>query len=78
EHVETLVELDIEYAELARHAGVPLWLRAPTVDARPAFIAALVAAVQGALASGRTVAGPGGRRPCPADRTGCPCPWEAA
>ncbi|MGE0254758.1 MAG: ferrochelatase [Alphaproteobacteria bacterium] len=78
EHVETLVELDIEYAELARHAGVPLWLRAPTVDARPLFVAALVEAVRGALAVGGAVAGPGGARSCPADRLACPCAWEAA
>lgn len=78
EHVETLVELDVEYAELARHAGVPAWFRAPTVDARPAFIAALVDVVRQALTSGEAVAAPGGRRLCPADRTQCPCAREAA
>ena len=78
EHVETLVELDVEYAELARHAGVPAWFRAPTVDARPAFIAALVGTVRQVLDSGGAVAGPGGRRLCPADRTQCPCAREAA
>jgi len=78
EHVETLVELDVEYAELARHVGVPAWFRAPTVDARPAFIAALVDVVRQALTSGEAVAAPGGRRLCPADRTQCPCAREAA
>jgi len=78
EHVETLVELDVEYAELARHAGVPAWFRAPTVDARPAFIGALAGIVRQALASGGVVAAPGGRRLCPADRTQCPCAREAA
>jgi len=31
EHSETLVELDIEYAHLAEQAGVPLYVRVPTV-----------------------------------------------
>ena len=41
EHSETLVELDIEYAHLARGAGVPHYLRAPTVGVRPQFIEGL-------------------------------------
>lgn len=41
EHSETLVELDIEYAHLARQNGVPFYIRVPTVDTHPAFIQAL-------------------------------------
>jgi ferrochelatase len=41
EHSETLVELDIEYAHLARDAGVTHYLRAPTVGVRPQFMEAL-------------------------------------
>ncbi len=41
EHSETLVELDIEYAALARQAGVPHYLRVPTVGVRPEFIEGL-------------------------------------
>jgi ferrochelatase len=41
EHSETLVELDIEYAYLAKGAGVPHYLRAPTVGVRPQFIEGL-------------------------------------
>ena len=41
EHSETLVELDIEYAKLAREAGVADYLRAPVVGTAPAFIEAL-------------------------------------
>ena len=37
EHSETLVELDIEYAKLARAAGVPDYRRAATVGADAAF-----------------------------------------
>jgi ferrochelatase len=41
EHSETLVELDIEYAKLARDSGAADYLRVPTVGTRPPFIAAL-------------------------------------
>jgi ferrochelatase len=45
EHSETLVELDIEYAELAARAGVKDYLRAATVRDHPEFIAALAGLV---------------------------------
>lgn len=41
EHSETLVELDMDYAKLARETGVVDYLRAPTVGTRAAFIDAL-------------------------------------
>jgi ferrochelatase len=41
EHSETLVELDIEYRELALKSGVPFYGRVPTVGTNPAFIRAL-------------------------------------
>ena len=41
EHVETLVELDHEYAALAAEAGATPYLRAPTPGVRAPFIAAL-------------------------------------
>jgi ferrochelatase len=46
EHSETLVELDIEYAKLAREAGVPHYLRVPTVGTHPAFIQGLAKLVR--------------------------------
>ncbi len=49
EHVETLVELDHEYAELARSAGCAPYVRVPAVGVEPAFIGALAAAVAEAL-----------------------------
>ena len=49
EHSETLVELDIEYAHLARQNGVPFYIRVPTVDTHPAFIQALAELVGEAL-----------------------------
>lgn len=49
EHVETRVELDIDYAETAAKAGCAPYLRAPTVAVRAAFIAELARAALGAL-----------------------------
>ncbi|GAA0381139.1 ferrochelatase [Brevundimonas terrae] len=41
EHIETLVELDIEYGELAHQVGCHPYLRAPAVGIDPDFIGAL-------------------------------------
>ena len=71
EHSETLVELDIEYRKVAETAGVPAYLRAPTVGTHPAFIGALADMVEAVLARGG-MASEGGGRMCPADRTACP------
>lgn len=73
EHIETLVELDIDYAHLAREHGCPAYVRVPTLGIEPAYIEALAAAVEGALdrAEGAAPAGPWR---CAAD---CPkCPWR--
>lgn len=51
EHSETLVELDIEYRELAEECGVPDYRRAATVSDDPSFIAGLAGLVRQALAS---------------------------
>jgi len=50
EHVETLVELDHEYAELAEQQGVTPYLRAPALGIIPTFIDTLAEAVTDALA----------------------------
>jgi ferrochelatase len=72
EHSETLVELDIDYAELAVASGVPRYVRAPTVGTDPAFIAGLALLVRSARsAAERTVSGRGGRV-CPAMFGDCP------
>lgn len=47
EHSETLVELDMEYRELALAAGVPEYLRVPTVAAGTGFIGGLADVVAG-------------------------------
>jgi ferrochelatase len=56
DHVETLVELDHEYAALAQQIGVPGFIRVAALGAEPTFIAGLAAAVRGALASNGAVA----------------------
>src|SRR5260370_11123260 len=42
EHSETLVELDLDYRDLAATSGVPAYYRVATVSVEPAFIGALV------------------------------------
>jgi ferrochelatase len=67
EHIETLVELDIEYGHLAGRLGVAPYLRSPTVSLSAPFIAMLSDAVVGAL--GRTGVAPYG--------PGCQASWKA-
>lgn len=69
EHVETLVELDHEYAELARSHGVAPYLRARTPGVQPAFIGALAGAVAAALP--REGVQPHGAWRCPATHGKC-------
>jgi len=61
EHSETLVELDIEYRELAHKAGVPLYECVKTVGASDEFIDGLV----------RLVKEPAAARLCPEGFIGC-------
>lgn len=73
EHSETLVELDRDYARLARESGVPAYVRVPALGDHPAFIAGLAGLVR--AATGRTNAQPcslTGGRICPSDRHACP------
>jgi ferrochelatase len=69
EHVETLVELDHEYARLAGQLGMEIYLRARTPGVAPAFIAGLADAVETA-APGVAPLGPWR---CPATHGKCPC-----
>ncbi|MCB9988076.1 MAG: ferrochelatase [Rhodospirillales bacterium] len=52
EHVETLVEIEIEYRELAREIGVPAFARVPTVGTHAAFIEGLADLVTGKAKGG--------------------------
>ena len=69
EHSETLVELDIEYAHLAKDAGVADYIRVPAVGTHRDFIAGLAGLVEKALAA--QIASCGKGRLCPADKRAC-------
>jgi protoporphyrin/coproporphyrin ferrochelatase len=71
EHVETLVELDIEYAHIARDLGLPYYLRAPALGAEPRFIDALADLVERALSAPGKVQSESGGRLCPAAHSLC-------
>ncbi len=78
EHSETLVELDIEYFDLAKDHGVPIYVRVPTVRDHGSFIAGLADLVdQALLVSGRPCSHVDGRI-CGADRVKCPHPGPVA
>ncbi|MEH6663301.1 MAG: ferrochelatase [Brevundimonas sp.] len=75
EHVETLVELDVEYGHLAEEKGVSPYLRAPAVGVAGDFIGALADAVGSAVdRTGIAPYGPG----CQGDWKACPCRGMAA
>lgn len=70
EHIETLVELDQEYGELAHEKGVTPYLRVPAVGVAEPFIQTLADAVVDSL--GRTGIEPWGPG-CQARWKACPC-----
>jgi protoporphyrin/coproporphyrin ferrochelatase len=70
EHSETLVELDLDYRDLAAQCGVPAYDRVSTVGIEPAFIAALAKLVNQAVPEPTA---------CPALAKGaCANTWAAA
>jgi len=52
DHIETLFEIDIEYAEEAHEAGIEIFKRAPSLNGSPEFQAALADIVSNHLNSG--------------------------
>ncbi len=72
EHSETLVELDVEYRELAEKMSVPGYYRVPAQNDEPGFIAALASAVTRARDRGPGVCSFAGDRVCPARHRDCP------
>jgi ferrochelatase len=68
EHVETLVELDRDYAEVAGKAGAEPYIRVPALGVQPRFIDGLARLVEQALATAGTA--PGGA-PCEAGYGRC-------
>lgn len=65
EHSETLVELDIEYRDVAEEAGVPVYERAATVRSHPAFIEGLADLVIGNIDASKSPMSALGQRHCP-------------
>ncbi len=71
EHSETLVELDIEYKELAESLGVKNYIRIPTVSIHQDFIEGLAKLVKFAENQVSPIVSPQG--PCEQKFSGCPC-----
>ncbi len=72
DHSETLVELDIEYRELAEEDGVPAYFRAPVQNSDPAFIQSLADLVRRSRNRGTGLCSFAGSRTCYKPHTDCP------
>jgi ferrochelatase len=73
EHIETLVELDEEYAEVAEEYHAPSYTRVAALGAQPDFMSALATLVAGALEGPTGLKPPGGAALCPGRYVRCPC-----
>lgn len=79
EHIETLVELDIEYKHLADKHGVKHYIRAPALGVDAGFIDTLADLVEETLAdAGQPIRSSCGGRICPANWKDCPNRRSAA
>jgi ferrochelatase len=56
DHIETLHEIDVEFAEVAAKAGVKRFVRAPSLNDEPLLTTAQAELVAAHLASGRATA----------------------
>jgi len=72
EHSETLVELDVEYGELAHKLGLPGYFRVPAQNSDPAFIEALADLVRRVREGERRLCSFAGARQCPKPYADCP------
>lgn len=70
EHVETLVEIEIEYREKAEHLGVPGFYRVPTVGTHPDFIRSLADMVLSSM-NAPDISSHVGARICPDNHSAC-------
>jgi ferrochelatase len=73
EHIETLVELDEEYAEVAKEVGLKTYVRVPALGDDEVFIESLANLVDSALKREPGLAPDGGHRICPRAWGACPC-----
>lgn len=72
EHVETLVEIEIEYGEMAHEMGVPAFARVPCVSTHPDFIEGLAQIVKEKIHC-NDIAPYGSKRLCPQNFKRCVC-----
>jgi len=72
DHIETLVELDIENAELAHEKGVPGYFRAKVPNSDSRFIAALAGLARRAVSHGDGLCSAQGGRACNIRHISCP------
>jgi len=72
EHSETLVELDIDYRNLAEGLSAPAYVRVPTVGTHPKFIEGLARLARNALEKS-SVIGPGASSTACRGQRACPC-----
>lgn len=74
EHSETLVELDIEYAKIAKELDISEYHRVPAVGTEPLFIQGLADTVRTALRRQKSLSSceRTGERLCPSDHVYCP------
>jgi ferrochelatase len=77
EHIETLVELDRDYAEAAKESGCPIYLRAPALGLQREFIEGLAVLVGKARSTSCAVASGDGWR-CSGALGCCPRTLETA
>ncbi len=79
EHSETLVELDLEYRELARASGVPVYVRVPALGAHEDYVTALAQLVDLALEQKNgMISSDGASRICSSTYSKCPLQTAAA
>ena len=76
EHSETLVELDIEYRQLAQKHNVPAYKRVMTVQCDAPFIEGLAHQIQRTLSIGCEVRSGQDQRICTGKQTFCPHVYE--
>jgi ferrochelatase len=72
DHSETLVELDVEYAEIAHEKGIAGYFRVPAQNSDSGFIQALAQVVVGAVQAGPGLVRAGGCAACPERHLDCP------
>lgn len=77
EHIETLVELDEEYAEFAEEKGIKRYVRVPALGLAEAFIESLAELTIDALDGPTGLKPPCGQRICPSGFGNCPNPVAA-